>query len=58
MRQILFFAIAAMVLAGLMPRVMSHVGSEPAVQTAVQTRKAVGAEAAAIGRLPHRDGAR
>ena len=30
MRQILFFAIAAMVLAGLMPRVMSHVGNAPA----------------------------
>jgi aspartyl protease family protein len=30
MRQILFFVIAAMVIAGLMPRVMSHVGSAPA----------------------------
>ena len=30
MRQILFFAIAAMVIAGLMPRVMSPVGNAPA----------------------------
>ena len=30
MRQILFFAVAAMVLAGVMPRVMSSVGSTPA----------------------------
>lgn len=30
MRQILFFAVAAMVIAGLMPRVMSQVGNAPA----------------------------
>jgi aspartyl protease family protein len=30
MRQILFFAVAAMVIAGLMPRVMSQVGNTPA----------------------------
>lgn len=33
MRQILFFAIAALVLAGVMPRMMSSVGSTPAVET-------------------------
>ena len=33
MRQILFFAIAALVLAGVMPRVMSHVGNAPATET-------------------------
>ena len=33
MRQILFFAFAAMVLAGLMPRMMSSVGSTPTVET-------------------------
>lgn len=33
MRQILFFAAIAMVLAGVMPRVMSAVGSTPAVET-------------------------
>ena len=32
MRQILFFAIAALVLAGVMPRVMSHVGNAPATE--------------------------
>ena len=32
MRQILFFAIAALVLAGIMPRVMGHVGSAPATE--------------------------
>jgi aspartyl protease family protein len=33
MRQILFFAIAALVLAGVMPRVMGHVGKDPVVET-------------------------
>ena len=32
MRQIVFFAIAALVLAGVMPRVMSHVGNAPATE--------------------------
>jgi aspartyl protease family protein len=32
MRQILFFAIAALVLAGVMPRVMGNVGKEPVPQ--------------------------
>jgi aspartyl protease family protein len=32
MRQIVFFAIAAMVIAGIMPRVMGNVGQEPAAQ--------------------------
>jgi aspartyl protease family protein len=32
MRQILFFAIAALVLAGVMPRVMGNVGKDPAPQ--------------------------
>jgi aspartyl protease family protein len=32
MRQILFFAIAAMVLAGVMPRVMSHVGQDQTIE--------------------------
>ena len=34
MRQILFFAIAALVLAGVMPRVMGNVGHDPAPQQA------------------------
>jgi len=38
MRQILFFAIAAMVLAGVMPRVMGSVGNRPAPE-AQQTAK-------------------
>ena len=33
MRQILFFAFAAMMIAGVMPRVMSSVGIEPAVES-------------------------
>jgi aspartyl protease family protein len=33
MRQILFFAIAALVLAGVMPRVMGSVGNHPAPET-------------------------
>jgi aspartyl protease family protein len=32
MKQILFFAIAALVIAGVMPRVMSHVGSEQVIE--------------------------
>src|SRR5436190_16698238 len=32
MRQILFFAIAALVLAGVMPRVMGSVGNAPAIE--------------------------
>jgi aspartyl protease family protein len=39
MRQILFFAIAAMVLAGIMPRVMGSVGNRPAPDAQQQTAK-------------------
>ena len=38
MRQILFFAIAALVLAGVMPRVMGHVGKDPTPQTQIAKR--------------------
>ena len=57
MRQILFFAFAALVIAGVMPRVMSHVGMRPAVETRQPTEKAEPRQAADRG-LPHRDGAR
>jgi aspartyl protease family protein len=33
MKQVIFFALAAMVIAGIMPRVMSHVGDQPAAET-------------------------
>jgi aspartyl protease family protein len=39
MRQILFFAIAAMVLAGVMPRVMGSVGTRPAPEAQQQAAK-------------------
>src|ERR1700741_4478431 len=39
MRQILFFAIAALVLAGLMPRVMGSVGNRPAPEAQQQPEK-------------------
>jgi aspartyl protease family protein len=39
MRQILFFAIAAMVLAGVMPRVMGSVGNRPAPEAQQQPAK-------------------
>jgi aspartyl protease family protein len=39
MRQILFFAIAAMVLAGVMPRVMGSVGNRPAPEAEQQVAK-------------------
>ena len=32
MRQLLYFAIAALVIAGVMPRVMSHVGNDQAIE--------------------------
>jgi aspartyl protease family protein len=40
MRQILFFAIAALVLAGVMPRVMGSVGNRPATETQQPARRA------------------
>ena len=40
MRQILFFAIAALVLAGVMPRVMGGVGNRPAAETQQPARRA------------------
>jgi aspartyl protease family protein len=40
MRQILFFAIAAMVLAGVMPRVMGSVGNRPAPEAQQPVRRA------------------
>ncbi len=39
MRQILFFAIAALVLAGVMPRVMGSVGNRPAPETQQQAKR-------------------
>ena len=39
MRQILFFAIAALVLAGVMPRVMGNVGNRPAPEMQQQTTR-------------------
>ena len=39
MRQILFFAIAALVLAGVMPRVMGSVGNRPAPEAQQQPAK-------------------
>ena len=47
MRQILFFAIAAMVIAGVMPRVMDAVGKAPEAQPA-KARAACPAQAATI----------
>ena len=40
MRQVLFFAIAAMVLAGVMPRVMGSVGNRPATETQQPVQRA------------------
>ncbi|MEJ0074933.1 MAG: TIGR02281 family clan AA aspartic protease [Alphaproteobacteria bacterium] len=40
MRQILFFAIAALVLAGVMPRVMGSVGNRPEAETQQPARRA------------------
>ena len=40
MRQILFFAIAALVLAGVMPRVMGNVGKDPTPQTQQAAKRA------------------
>ena len=44
MRQILFFAIAALVLAGVMPRVMGNVGKAPETQQPVAQQSAKRAE--------------
>ena len=40
MRHVLFFAIAAMVIAGVMPRVMGEVGKAPEAQPATATQPA------------------
>ena len=50
MRQILFFAIAALVLAGVMPRVMGNVGHDPAPQTQQAAKRREPAPQQAAGR--------
>ena len=58
MRQILFFAIGAMVLAGIMPRVMGSVGKEPAADAQPVKRSESGPQATSYRTMTVRADAR